>query len=399
MPYTSKKRKREFPNLWQREEKDPYVPEGDEVYCGQGLERRRFIHYNGQLDFDIYMKRAALRASPSVVSLISYSGDEDKEVFQATGTIIESDDNSSIILTSATLILQPKENGSILENLKIVVHLSDGKAFEGQLAAHDFHYNIAAVKICTGASLPAAYLAHLDDSITVDLCERHTSNVLQRHSSSTDLVPGGKVIALGRWFSKPYDLMAAPGKFSMDHCEYDCKELLRAECVITRTGTGGPIVNLGGDIIGIVFYAFDHAPFMPINVASKWWKHYKKYGEYRRPWVGMGVANLYVADLDMLEKIIQKFPNVFKGVIVEEVTNGSSADSAGICPNDVIVECDGKRIEGALQFFDVMWDKTGDQVELVVLRESDGSRMLCKIMVEKTSPHHFYRWPVLKTEY
>lgn len=43
--------------------------------------------------------------------------------------------------------------------------------------------------------------------------------------------------------------------------------------------------------------------------------------EPRRPWLGMEVTNLYAADVDILEKIVQKFPNVFKGVIVEEVSS------------------------------------------------------------------------------
>jgi len=40
---------------------------------------------------------------------------------------------------------------------------------------------------------------------------------------------------------------------------------------------------------------------------------------YCRPWLGMQATNLYAARLGKLENIIHKFPNVFKGVIVEEV--------------------------------------------------------------------------------
>lgn len=43
------------------------------------------------------------------------------------------------------------------------------------------------------------------------------------------------------------------------------------------------------------------------------------YRRFCRPRLGMEMTNLYAASVDKLEKIVQKFPNIFKGVIVEEV--------------------------------------------------------------------------------
>lgn len=38
-----------------------------------------------------------------------------------------------------------------------------------------------------------------------------------------------------------------------------------------------------------------------------------------RPWLGVGVANLYTANLEKLDELTRKFPHVTKGVIIEQV--------------------------------------------------------------------------------
>ncbi|XP_015576313.1 putative protease Do-like 14 [Ricinus communis] len=389
-------KKRDLPDPWYRDIREASCTADDMNYImNYAMKQPKFSRFFENLDLDIYTKRAALRASVSVVSLISYSGGD--EIFQGSGTVIESDDTGGIILTSADLIRSPLSGNSIADAIKVVVHLSDDVLLDGQIVAFDFHYNIVVVKIQTKAPLTIACLRHLDDSITVDPSEvvQDKPFQLRPHSNSYNLIPGDRVIALGRYFVKPHALMAAPGEFSINQCEYQCKELFRANCSITRCGVGGPLINRYGEVIGICFYDCCHTPFLPVNLASKWWNRYKKYGETRRPWLAMELTNLYAVRLDILEKIIQKFPNTFKGVMVEEVIPGSSAHSAGIRPNDVIVQFGGKTILSFLELLEVMWDKVGDPVELVVLRASDGVRLHFSMVVDEATPEKFYSWPLL----
>jgi len=70
------------------------------------------------------------------------------------------------------------------------------------------------------------------------------------------------------------------------------------------------------------------------------------------------MAHLCAARLRQLEKIIQKFPNISKGVLVEEVIEGSPAGRAGILEGDVIVRCAGKDVGG---FFGVLWHDMGQE--------------------------------------
>ncbi|KAF3667290.1 hypothetical protein FXO38_08686 [Capsicum annuum] len=133
----------------------------------------------------------------------------------------------------------------------------DGRSFDGQIEAYDLYYNIAAVQIQSDTPLPTASLAHLNDSITVDPSHsvKEESFQLRPHSNSLNLIPEDLVIVLGRFPIDPYSIMAAPGLFR----------------------------------------------------------------QTQQLWFGMEVTNLYAAPLDVLESIIQKFPDVLEGVIVEDM--------------------------------------------------------------------------------
>ncbi|TMX03178.1 hypothetical protein EJD97_017848 [Solanum chilense] len=332
---------------------------------------------------DVYTKRAVLKVSTSVVSLKSYSGE--KEIFQCSGTIIESVDSYSIILTSASLFRCSTSGNSIADNIKVIVYLFNGRSFDGQIESYDLHYNVAAVKIQSDTPLPIASLAHLSDSITIDPSQlrstEENSFQLRPHSNSFDLVPGDIVIAVGRFYAKPYEITAAPGEFWLVF-SFDFE-----------SGIGGPLINRYGEVIGICFYDPGSIAFLPINIASIWWEHYKKHRQSRRPWLGMEVTNLYAARVRILERIISKFPDVLKGVIVEEVLPGSSAESAGIKPNDVIIQFGGKRIQSFLELFENMWNNVGESVELVVIRASHDVPVHLSMVVEEVTSDKLYSWP------
>lgn len=95
--------------------------------------------------------------------------------------------------------------------LQIDVFFSDGKLFEGHVFTYDFHYNFATIKIKSDAAMPTASVRRLDDSISIDRSKE--SFQLQPHSELFHLCPGEAVVAVGRYYKKPYYIMAASGKF------------------------------------------------------------------------------------------------------------------------------------------------------------------------------------------
>lgn len=377
-------------NPWEREpeiNEDFYTPEVMHYLKNLANKRPKFSQKDENIHLDIHTKRAALKASPFVVSLVSYSAAE--ELNQASGVIISSDDaNIGIVITSAHLIRQPAEGVSaedkLAADLKVLVKLSDGRSYEGEIRAYDFHYNIAAISFLADSPVLSATPSRIDETL----------DVIAHNSSSSNLTPGDAVVAVGRYFSPPFEIMAAPGVFSLDRCNYDCKELFMSTCKTTRCGDGGPLINLSGDVLGITFYDDHFTPFLPINIAYKWWENYKRHGrELRRPYVGVEAMNFYAADLDVIEKVLQKFPNVSKGVSVEQVTPGSPADSAGLRFNDVIFQCGGKAVQSFLEFLEIMWDNVGHHVELVVARPGHATLLPLNITVAELELDKLNSWP------
>ena len=358
--------------------------------------RLKFEERDENAFLDIHTKEAALKASYSVVALLSYTGEQ--ELTQCSGVIIEKDDrNGYIVLTCANLIRCPTEEeemeDSLANSLKVMICLHDGGSYEGELHAYDFHYNIAWIRFQSNSSLVTARLRQVDDYININLTEEKSS-FLRPHSSHFNIVPGDAIVAVGRYFSKPFDLMAAPGEFSLGCCDFDCKELFKGTCNITKCGEGGALINLSGEVIGIIFYEIGITPFLPINIAHKCWEHYKKYGEFRRPSLGFEATNFYAANISLIEKIIQKIPKICSGVLVEKVIKGSSADSAGLHAYDVIIKCGEKTVHSFLEFLEMMWDKkVGDVLQLSVVRVCQNDLVHINMGVDEVSVEKYNRWP------
>ncbi|KAJ8545117.1 hypothetical protein K7X08_017700 [Anisodus acutangulus] len=107
-----------------------------------------------------------------------------------------------------------------------------------------------------------------------------------------------------------------------------------------------------------------------------------------------GSNNLYAARLYTLEQIISKFPDVLEGVIVEELVPGSSAESAGLKHNDVIIQFGGKRIQSFLELLENMWNNVGESVELAVIRASHDVPLYLSMVVEEATSDKLYSWPL-----
>ncbi|KAK1362812.1 hypothetical protein POM88_038373 [Heracleum sosnowskyi] len=110
----------------------------------------------------------------------------------------------------------------------------------------------------------------------------------------------------------------------------------------------------------------------------------------------MEAGNFYTASMDVIERVIEIFPSLRNGVLVEEVTQGSSADLAGLCVDDVIIECAGKKVKSFLQFFKMIWENVGDNVNLAVVRQDSVEPIHLRMFVGEAALDQFNRWPNLR---
>ncbi|KAF2316862.1 hypothetical protein GH714_042203 [Hevea brasiliensis] len=237
------------------------------------------------------------------------------------------------------------------------VTLQDGRTFEGTVVNADLHSDIAIVKIKSKTPLPTAKLG-----------------------SSSKLRPGDWVIAMGCPLSLQNTVTA--GIVScVDRKSSDLglggmrREYLQTDCAINAGNSGGPLVNVDGQVVGVNIMkvlAADGLSFaVPIDSVIKIIEHFKKSGRVVRPWLGLKMIDLNEMITAQLKERDPRFPNVDRGVLVPMVTPGSPADRAGFHPGDVVIEFDGKPVESIKEIIEIMGDRVGIPMKVVVKRPND----------------------------
>ncbi|BAF27972.2 Os11g0246600 [Oryza sativa Japonica Group] len=284
--------------------------------------------------------KAAAAVGPAVVNISSTQETHgwvlEKSI--GSGTIIDPD---GTILTCAHVVLDFQSTKPILRG-KVSVTLQDGREFEGTVLNADRHSDIAVVKIKSKTPLPSANLG-----------------------SSSKLRPGDWVVALGCPLSLQNTVTAGIGN------------------------SGGPLVNLDGEIVGVnvmKVWAADGLSFaVPIDSIVKIVENFKKNGRVVRPWLGLKMLDLNPMIIAQLKERSSSFPDVKNGVLVPMVTPGSPAEHAGFRPGDVVVEFDGKLVESIKEIIDIMGDKVGVPFKVLVKRANNVTVSLTVIPEEADS--------------
>ncbi|KAG0529312.1 hypothetical protein BDA96_05G087800 [Sorghum bicolor] len=299
--------------------------------------------------------KAASAVGPAVVNISSMHDMHGwvQEQSIGSGTIIDPD---GTILTCAHVVADFQSTKAIVRR-KVSVTLQDGREFEGVVLNADRVSDIAVVKIKSATPLPAARLG-----------------------SSSRLQPGDWVVAVGCPLSLQNTVTA--GIVScVDRKSSDLglgglrREYLQTDCAINKGNSGGPLVNLDGEIIGVnvmkVWNADGLSFAVPIDSVIKIVENFKKNGRVVRPWLGLKMLDLNPMIIAQLKEKSSTFPDVRKGVLVPMVTPASPAEQAGFRPGDVVVEFGGKPVESIKEIIDIMGDKVGVPFKVLVKRASN----------------------------
>ncbi|XP_048499527.1 putative protease Do-like 14 isoform X2 [Beta vulgaris subsp. vulgaris] len=314
---------------------------------------------------------AAAKVSPAVVNLSVpqaagiYGLTMGKSI--GSGTIIDSD---GTILTCAHVVVDFQGMRASSKG-KVEVTLQDGRTFEGKVLNADVHSDIAIVKIKPRSPLPAAKLG-----------------------SSNKLRPGDWVIAMGCPLSLQNTVTA--GIVScVDRKSSDLglggmrREYLQTDCAINVGNSGGPLVNMDGEVVGVnnmkVLVADGLSFSVPIDSVSKIIDQFKKRGRVVRPWLGLKMIDLNGMIISQLKERDPAFPIVDRGVLVPMVTPGSPADRAGFQPGDVVTEFDGKSVGSIKEIIDLMDEKVGKPLKVVVKRANNAVVTLT-VIPEEANP-------------
>ncbi|CAN6581927.1 unnamed protein product [Malus baccata var. baccata] len=322
----------------------------------------------GCLGRDSFAKAAA-KVGPAVVNISvpegAYGITPGKSI--GSGTII--DEDGTILTCAHTVVdfygLRASSKG------KVHITLQDGRTFEGTVVNADLQSDVAIVKINSKTPLPTAKLGSL-----------------------RKLQPGDWVIAVGCPLSLQNTVTA--GIVScVDRKSTDLglggvrREYLQTDCAINPGNSGGPLVNIDREVIGVnimKLYAADGLSFaFPIDSVTKIMEHFKKSGRVVRPWVGLKMVDLTEVIITQLKERDPTFPNVKKGILVPMVTPGSPAERAGFRPGDVVIEFDGNAVASIKEIIEIMGDRVGVPIGVVVIRARDDIVTLTVIPEESNS--------------
>lgn len=224
-----------------------------------------------------------------------------------------------------------KDNGYVLTNNHVVaegdswvVQLADKRMVEAKLVGTDPQTDVAVLKI-TASELVAA---NLGDSDSLEV--------------------GDWVLAVGNPFGH-FDqtvtagIISAKGRRGMGLADYT--DYLQTDAAINRGNSGGPLVDLDGEVVGINTAIFSESGgyqgvgfSIPINTARKIALKLVKGGTVIRGWMGIEVQALSPADIKLLNL------SDSGGLQVNDVYLGSPAVKAGILPEDILLTIDGKSV-------------------------------------------------------
>jgi S1-C subfamily serine protease len=150
------------------------------------------------------------------------------------------------------------------------------------------------------------------------------------------------------------------------------KDFLQTDAAINPGSSGGPLVNLDGEVIGLNTAIASHsnsssgvAFSIPINLVKRVMKQLLEKGAVSRGYLGMQLAESFDA-ADALRLGLDRV----QGALVETVYTETPAAAAGLRANDVVLQVDGTTIRNENHLINLITaTPAGQKVRLQVWRE------------------------------
>jgi Do/DeqQ family serine protease len=239
---------------------------------------------------------------------------------------------------------------------KIEVVMDDKRKFEAELVGTDPTTDLALLKV-KADNLPFI-----------------------RYGNSDQVKVGEWVLAVGNPFNLnstvTAGIISAKGRninILRDQQGMGIESFLQTDAVVNPGNSGGALVNLNGDLIGInsaiasqtgSFVGYSFA--VPSSIVSKVIDDLLKYKVVQRALLGVQIREVD-AQLASEKKL-----NTLSGVYVMGLSKNSSAADAGLREGDIITEINGAKVNTSSQLQEqVARFRPGDKIKVTYLRGSD----------------------------
>ena len=245
-------------------------------------------------------------------------------------------------------------NNHVIEKAsKIEVVLDDKRKYEAELVGADPNTDLAVLKV-KADNLPFVKYGNSDD-VKVGQWVLAVGNPFNLNSTVT----AGIISAKGR------NIGILNRKDNMG-----LESFIQTDAVVNPGNSGGALVNLNGDLIGINSAIASHTGSyegysfaIPSSLASKVVDDLLKYKVVQRALLGVQIREVD-AKLASEKKL-----NTLNGVYVEGLSESSSAAVAGIKPGDIITQINGVVVNTSSQLQEqVARFRPGDRIKVSYLR-------------------------------
>ena len=271
------------------------------------------------------------------------------------------------------------QDGYILTNNHVVdgsdqvtVRLLDRREFKAKIVGTDPNTDLAVLKIDAKNLVPAP----LGNSGASRVGEWVLAVGNPLGDNLTFTVTSGIISAKGR-------SLALPGQ-----SDRTIQDFIQTDAAINPGNSGGPLVSVEGEVIGVnsaiaseTGYYSGYGFAIPIDLARRVMDQIITDGRVHRVALGITVQDATPNDAEYVG-----LPDI-RGVLVQDFTEKSPAQKAGIQSGDIIVAVDGKPVEyvGQLQQ-QIAFRKAGETVKVEVARKGGVHKTLDVRLQEVAAP-------------
>lgn len=225
------------------------------------------------------------------------------------------------------------------------------------------------IVVCMGAQKFPARRLVADQRSGVAILKIDAETPFLMPGSSRDLPVASPVVTIGY----PMDLPLTPtfgtvGGFDVKYLgRYFATTHIRANVPVQRGEGGAPLLNMRGEVIGILISSLDSgsASFaLPIEAAEKVRRDFLRFGEVRPGWLGLNVGSA-------------QQPSAGSSAEIREIAPGSPAHIAGLEKGDILVQLGEKKIQAVEDVLDASFFATvGDELPVRIIREKEELELL-----------------------
>lgn len=274
---------------------------------------------------------------------------------------------SGVIISSEGYIVT---NNHVIENAsEIQVILNDNSEYTAKIIGADPSTDLAVLKIDGASNLVPMKFGNSDD-LKIGEWVLAVGNPFNLTSTVTAGIVSAKARNINL-LSERTDKNIVP-----------IESFIQTDAAVNPGNSGGALVNTMGELVGIntaiasqtgAYSGYSFA--IPVTLVEKIVKDLIDYGLVQRAYLGVQISSI---NQELKEK--EKLPNL-KGVYINSVVEGGSADKAGLKTGDVLLKIGVKEVNSPAQLQEQIGkQRPGDKV-VVTVRKKNGSEETMEIVL------------------